>query len=120
MRFSYCTALASKHFLEQTATAGDFCPCTDSEQLLAVAPSPARRRAVLCLWQAARQAGRNKIAATLRVSSDSSGSGAQPQPGGTRSPEKRLMNYRSQMWSSLKVIDEKWGLFVTQLEDDPG
>lgn len=44
--FSYCIALASQHLFEQTATAGDFCLCTDFEQLLAVAPSPALRSAL--------------------------------------------------------------------------
>lgn len=41
-------------------------------------------------------------------------------PGRARSAENQLMNYTGQMWSSLNVIDEKWGFFITQMEDDPG
>lgn len=41
MCFSYCSALALEPLLEQTAPAGDFCLCTDFEQLLVVPPSPA-------------------------------------------------------------------------------
>lgn len=120
MCFSCSIALAPKHLFEQTATAGDFCLCTDFEQLLAVAPSPAHGSAMLCLWWEALQAGRSKITAILRVSLNSNESGAQPRPGGARSAENQLMNYTGQMWSSLKVIDEEWRLFITQMEDDPG
>lgn len=60
MCFSYCSALASERLFEQTATAGDFCLCTDFEQLPAVPASPAPT-----LWWEARQAGRNKAAAVL-------------------------------------------------------
>lgn len=82
MCFSHRIALASKHLLEQTATAAEFCLCTDFEQLLVVAPSPARRSAVLRRWWEARQTGKTEIAAILRVSSNSSGSGAQPGQAG--------------------------------------
>lgn len=119
MCFSYGTALAPEHLFEQTATAGDFCPCMDFEQLLAVVPSPAHRSAVVCLWQEALQDGRNEIASIVQVSSNSNGSGTQPWPGRTRSAENGLMNYTGQMWSSLKVIGEKWGLFITPMEGDP-
>lgn len=42
------------------------------------------------------------------------------EPGRARSAENQLMNCAGQMWSSLNVTDEKWGLFITQREDDPG
>lgn len=112
MCFSYCSALASEYLFEQTATAAGFCVCTDFEQLFVVPPSPA---------PTLRQAGRNKIAAMLPLGVlDLHWERDTAEAGRARSAQNQLMNCTGQMWSSLNAFDEKWGLFIAQVEDDPG